>query len=88
MEQHNDRAGWGSGVSRREVSDVSRAVAEIVVDKMHAAEQNVPRVSRTTGISTSTLRRRLAGQSPFLIWELAAVATALNLSVVELVPAA
>ena len=61
--------------------EVTAAVAQAIKDK----QQNPHRVSEMTGIPRTTLRRKLAGRGKaFDLDELAAIAEALGVSVVEL----
>lgn len=68
--------------------EVSRRVAGAVASAMVAAGTSQREVAGMTGIPLTTLNRRLTGRSPFLVTELASIASVLGVPVLDIVKAA
>lgn len=62
----------------------SRALASVISGSLASAGISLRSAAEATGIPTSTLSRRLGGNSPLLYTELAALATLLGTTVKEL----
>lgn len=62
----------------------TKAVAEVVSDKMPGRGLSVKSLSDSTLIPRTTLARRLAGSSPFTVHELELIAPLLGSTVVSL----
>jgi transcriptional regulator with XRE-family HTH domain len=67
-------------------SGTSRAIAERVCEEMSWQSVKAPGLARVSGIPVSTLRRRLRGETPFLINELEWVAGVLGVPILKLIP--
>ena len=67
-------------------SDASRAIAERVREEMSWQSVTAASVARQAGIPARRLRRRLSGESPFLLNELEWVANALGVKPTDLIP--
>lgn len=61
-----------------------RVVLDAVLTAMTEANVTPPELAEATGIKYMTLWRRLSGVTPFNVTELAAIATALGVSVEDL----
>jgi transcriptional regulator with XRE-family HTH domain len=68
--------------------EASRRLADAVASAMAAACVSQREVAGRAGIPLTTLNRRLTGRSPFLVTELASIASVLGVSVVDIVKAA
>ena len=68
-----------------EHAKLPRAVTEVVQDSLEQTEISHREVIRRTGIGSTTFGRRMTGNSPFNIDELALVAGVLNLRPSELI---
>jgi hypothetical protein len=64
-----------------------RSLAAEVASAIERADQSTLSVSNATGIPRTTLIRRLNGNSPFTVTELADIATFIDMSPVELLRA-
>ncbi|MGV3564209.1 MAG: helix-turn-helix domain-containing protein [Nocardioides sp.] len=64
---------------------VSRRLAAVVSTAIQDAKRSQRSIAEETGIPIATLSRRLTGHSPFTIPEVAAIADAIGVSVIELV---
>jgi transcriptional regulator with XRE-family HTH domain len=67
-------------------SEASRAIAERVREEMSWQSVTAASVARQAGIPAARLRRRLRGETPFLINELEWVARALGVPILQLIP--
>jgi transcriptional regulator with XRE-family HTH domain len=67
-------------------SGTSRAIAERVCEEMSWQSVKASGLARVSGIPVSTLRRRLRGETPFLINELEWVAGVLGVPILKLIP--
>lgn len=65
--------------------DITKATAARVSAAIESAGETVLGISQLTRIPRTTLIRRLDGLTPFTIAELAAIATALDISPVDLI---
>jgi transcriptional regulator with XRE-family HTH domain len=68
-----------------ELTKLPRAVTEVVRVALDEAEITHREVTRRTGIPTATLSRRMTGNSPFDLDELALIAGILNILPSELI---
>lgn len=66
-------------------TDTSRRIAGVVERRISASGISLREAARQTGIPLTTLSRRLTGNSPFSLPELAAVAELLGVVASELV---
>jgi hypothetical protein len=62
----------------------NRTIAERVREAMETADRSEVTLALDTGIARSTLRRRLAGTTPWLTSELVAIASVLDVGLLDL----
>lgn len=74
----------GSTFAHMDSSLYQRTLAAEVASAIERAEQSTLSVSNATGIPRTTLIRRLNGNSPFTVTELADIATFIDMSPVDL----
>lgn len=75
----------GTSVLRMETPDqYSARLAEVVAQSIRAAGLSQRDIAARAGVPLVTLSRRLTGRSPFTVVEVAAIASVLGVSVVEL----
>lgn len=67
--------------------DVSARTADKVRGKLAEQRKSAPWLADQIGVSRATMARRLNGEQPFDLNEIAATATALGVALVDLLPA-
>lgn len=66
-------------------TSIPRRIADVIVSKMHAAERTVLGLSDRTGIPRTTLKRRLRTGASLEVAELAAIADALDTTMIAII---